>query len=966
MFRARTSAPWWRQRALVLLFFCAAAWSLGAIGADHVEAAPAAPTVLTQEQPDGTTFRARQYGDEWEHGLETTDGYTIVQEPGTGVWQYATRGAGGRLRANGKVVGRDRPGALPRHVRDGVGEREGAARAAAAPTPEPVQLSPMVGAFTPSLTTPTTTHRNLVILAEFTDQASLGTTPAQWSDRFFGPSGSLKDYYEEVSYGQFTVLPAAETHGVAADGVVGWIPIGFDHPYPENVADPDEDTRAVKAAIQAADPFVDYEAYDVDDDGWVSPDELHITVIAAGYEGSYDDSAPSMWGHRYCLCINNAWAPVVADNNTRVGVGYTAFGEMHNDHQATLGIVAHEFGHDIGWPDLYDTEGDTAAVGAWSLMAYGTWGRAPGQSHDGMSPSHPDAWLKYVQGWTDPTPVYGTVAGAAIAQATSASPNDVALRVGNNPGGTEDWNWEGEGSGEYFLVENRRPTPGSYDASLPGGGLLIWHINEAQGDNDTNANRLVALEQADALRELDLTMALADAGDPYGSSANRVFGPASLPSSAFNDGSASGFSVVNISDLAATMTADVTGPARADLSVSQTATAVHANVSWLATVANAGPSTADDVVLTESLPTGLSAVSATASQGSCVVAAVVTCSIGDVLPGATPTVGIEAVAEHTGAWTATAAVATATDDPTLGNDTATTTATVDRLVATADLTVSVDAVKPRPSRDFSYVVTVSNAGDDVAESAALAFRLPGGAQLRTVMGASCTGSLVLACALGTVDPGEDVSVRVIARPATSNPLTGRATVTTTSAELPSPNNTASAVATPQLLCDNDATAGNDVIVGTSSSEMLCGLSGDDVLIGASGSDLLFGGAGADTASYSGAPDPVVVDLGRQGLDGYAAAPRLRGTTAHGKDHLFSIEHVAGSNFADVLTGNSAGNVLRGLGGGDTLWGQGGTDTIYGGRGDDSLYGGSGADTLYGGLGGDLCRSVSDQQRSCER
>ncbi len=53
------------------------------------------------------------------------------------------------------------------------------------------------------------------------------------------------------------------------------------------------------------------------------------------------------------------------------------FGEIHQStaddmHQATIGVMAHEFGHTINWPDLYDTDGSSnGGVGTWSLMAAG-------------------------------------------------------------------------------------------------------------------------------------------------------------------------------------------------------------------------------------------------------------------------------------------------------------------------------------------------------------------------------------------------------------------------------------------------------------------------------------------------------------------------------------------------------------------------------------------------------------------
>ena len=59
-------------------------------------------------------------------------------------------------------------------------------------------------------------------------------------------------------------------------------------------------------------------------------------------------------------------------NATRDG-SYTQVGEYHDDHPGTMGVIAHEFGHDLRWPDLYDIDYSSYGVGNWSLMGTGSW-----------------------------------------------------------------------------------------------------------------------------------------------------------------------------------------------------------------------------------------------------------------------------------------------------------------------------------------------------------------------------------------------------------------------------------------------------------------------------------------------------------------------------------------------------------------------------------------------------------------
>ena len=146
-------------------------------------------------------------------------------------------------------------------------------------------------------------------------------------------------------------------------------------------------------------------------------------------------------------------------------------------------------------------------------MAAGSWVELPG-AEAGSLPPHPDPFSKWYEGWLEPQRIEGGAPGHALPAAAAAP---AAVQLLDNPGGV-DWTFGGErGTGEYFLVENRRPV--GYDAALPGCGLLVWHIDETRrADNDANADdarRLVDVEEADGRRELDTGASRGDAGDLY-------------------------------------------------------------------------------------------------------------------------------------------------------------------------------------------------------------------------------------------------------------------------------------------------------------------------------------------------------------------------------------------------------------------------------------------------------------------
>ena len=125
----------------------------------------------------------------------------------------------------------------------------------------------------------------------------------------------------------------------------------------------------------------------------------------------------------------------------------------------------------------------------------------------------------------------------------------------------------------------------------------------------------------------------------------------------------------------------------------------------------------------------------------------------------------------------------------------------------------------------------------------------------------------------------------------------------------------------------------DVLRGDGNANRLDGGGGDDWLLGSSGADQFDGGAGLDGLSYELSAAGVTVNLG----EGTSAGGDAQG------DVVTGIEHVMGSEYRDVLTGDAGGNEFYGLGGDDELKGDAGDDTLEGGAGGDRLDGGAGLD-----------------------
>ena len=132
--------------------------------------------------------------------------------------------------------------------------------------------------------------------------------------------------------------------------------------------------------------------------------------------------------------------------------------------------------------------------------------------------------------------------------------------------------------------------------------------------------------------------------------------------------------------------------------------------------------------------------------------------------------------------------------------------------------------------------------------------------------------------------------------------------------------------------------GADAVSGGSGDDTLNGGAGNDTLNGGAGRDVLNGGAGIDTADYSSADASVRASL---------TTPSTNTGDAAG-DSFIDIENLTGSEFDDVLVGDTGDNGLSGNAGTDVIFSFAGADTLNGGAGNDRLFGGDDDDTLNGG------------------
>ncbi|MBN2549689.1 MAG: M6 family metalloprotease domain-containing protein [Anaerolineales bacterium] len=396
-----------------------------------------------------------------------------------------------------------------------------------------------------AIQTPASTWKTIALLVKFTDKSNL-VSATYFDSLLFGASqGQMNHYYKAVSYNQLDIvtvnLPSSIGWNTMPQTLAYYVANGYcyEAAYPRNCQKLAED------AVAAANAVVDFSQYDNDGDGYVDT----VFIIHAGKGAEITNSPTDIWSHSW-QTYNQPYV-----DGVRVSSYTTEPEYWFSANDMTIGVYAHELGHALGLPDLYDTDYTPKGVGDWSLMSGGSWN---GQYGLGESPAFLDAWSRYKLGWVTPIAVSGTLTAASI-PAAETSPTIYKLKSARL------------GSEEYFLVENRQIT--SYDAYLDGSGLLIWHIDENVDNNDKECKQVnnwncastsqhfqVALEQADGALNLEKNNTDGDGGDPWpGTSGKRAFNSASMPNTSsyyYSTSADTNLSVTNISNSSSTMTAD--------------------------------------------------------------------------------------------------------------------------------------------------------------------------------------------------------------------------------------------------------------------------------------------------------------------------------------------------------------------------------------------------------------------------
>lgn len=159
-----------------------------------------------------------------------------------------------------------------------------------------------------------------------------------------------------------------------------------------------------------------WDRYDVDGDGNFNEPDGYIDHFQSVHAGEGEETGggaqgtDAIWSHRWYAYFSANGPDGVGPNafgGVRVGNSNYWIGDYTVEPEnGGVGVFAHEFGHDLGLPDLYDTSGNTGgaenSTGFWTLYSSGSYG-ASGKPKDGIGtkPTHMSALEKIMLGWSN-------------------------------------------------------------------------------------------------------------------------------------------------------------------------------------------------------------------------------------------------------------------------------------------------------------------------------------------------------------------------------------------------------------------------------------------------------------------------------------------------------------------------------------------------------------------------------------
>lgn len=416
--------------------------AVGCMVATLLWAKPARRGALVVTQEDGSEMVVYQHGDERFHWTTNEAGEWIEQDA-NGKWQR-----------------------VPSLSEEQIQARREASKFAVAEQAQRRKPSATQTAVETNIA-----EHGLVILVNFADMAfktdyaemdsmhngynySRDYSFTSYRDTFYiHAEGSARQYFYDASFGQYN--PKFD--------VVGPVTVSRNYSYYGANDYSGNDQHAEQMVYEACllvdslYPEIDFSTYDNNGDGEMD----YVYVVYAGYGEADGGARNTIWPHSY-------WITYAGYNLTIDGVKIDKYA-CGNEKSATskqhdgIGTFVHEFGHVLGLPDLYATDGSThRTLGDWDVMDYGPY------NNDGNSPPTYSAYERFFFGWLTPTLIKDTALLTlhdlyTTNEAFLITTTDQHNLIGIDPNPTT-----------FYLLENRQSN--IWDKYLAGHGMMLTKV----------------------------------------------------------------------------------------------------------------------------------------------------------------------------------------------------------------------------------------------------------------------------------------------------------------------------------------------------------------------------------------------------------------------------------------------------------------------------------------------------------
>jgi len=491
-------------------------------------------------QPSGKIISCFVSGDEFFNWIHDAEGYSIIQGQ-KDAWYYYAINVDDKIVASTYRVGEVNPKTIESLAPwTKISEKEYKKRRDAffAPTKNKSAKVNANGVI-----------NNIVIYIRFAGEPEISTFRSSYDNVMNNPSGnSLKSYYTEVSYGNLTInsthYPACSAPTTTNASYEDSHPRGYFQPYNEtNNPDGYTNDRTEREQQLLADAITWVNAnspvpaslnIDNDNDG-------NVDNVCFMIKGSSGEWAELLWAHRWMLFDQNAYI-----NGKRV-YDFT----FQPENQVSWSTLSHEMFHALGAPDLYhyNNQGVLTPVGNWDIMESGS--------------GHMGAYMKWKyanHNWINSIPEITANGQYWIRPLTSNTKNCYKIASPNS-------------ATEFFIVEFRKKTTGTYENNVPGSGLLIYRINANYDGNADGPPDEVYIYRPFGSQNNDGIIGSVLFGQGFNrTSMNNYTNPASL----LTAGSNGGLDIYNISAVGDSMSfwVNVTAPAQYQVAL------VSSNTSW--------------------------------------------------------------------------------------------------------------------------------------------------------------------------------------------------------------------------------------------------------------------------------------------------------------------------------------------------------------------------------------------------